>query len=78
MGALHEVSLQFPEMTIGPLHCGVGFLVFTHRLFQGQVIWGHLESYLLVLAWTSHAAFWIIHLYGIPASELTMIRNCEL
>ena len=40
MGALHEVPLQFPEMTTGPLRLGAGFLVFTHRVFQGNAIWG--------------------------------------
>ncbi len=27
-------------MTIGPLPYGAGFLVLTHRLFQGNAIWG--------------------------------------
>ncbi len=56
MGTLHEVPLQLPEMTTGPLRLGAGFIVFTHRVFQGQVIWGHLESYLLVLARTPPTA----------------------
>lgn len=27
-------------MTTGPLRLGAGFLVFTHRAFQGNAIWG--------------------------------------
>ncbi len=27
-------------MTSGPLRLGAGFLVFTHRVFQGNAIWG--------------------------------------
>jgi len=56
-------------MTLGPLPYGAGFLVLTHRLFQGNAIWGRDILYLLVLARARQTALSSFLFHILPSSR---------